>query len=110
MSTILSESRPTARKEHTCDFCGHAIPVGEKYNLQVGVYDGFYTWKSHVVCEELAHLLDMYEDAYPDGVSSDGFMQTTYDAYTDIGKTDEFPLSYDQLHMLHEFMKNKKKG
>lgn len=111
MSTILSESRPTARKEHKCDFCGHAIPVGEKYNLQVGVYDGFYTWKSHVACEELAYLLDMYDNANDGRVDSDYFAQESYEAYVDtIGKDAEFPLSHDQLQKLHEFMENKKKG
>jgi len=38
--TMLREEQPVARKQHKCNECKRVIDVGEKYNLEVTVYDG----------------------------------------------------------------------
>lgn len=38
--TLLSETRPIARKEHRCIWCGQAILKGEKYVAERSVFDG----------------------------------------------------------------------
>jgi len=37
---LLDERTPVARKSHICGECRRTINAGEKYNLEVGVYDG----------------------------------------------------------------------
>jgi len=36
----LREEQPTARKQHKCCECRRVIEVGEKYNIEITVYDG----------------------------------------------------------------------
>lgn len=59
----LSQSRPKARKDHTCNYCNGKIKAGEIYENSTHVYDGeIYTWKNHLDCHKLAVELDMFED------------------------------------------------
>jgi len=37
---LLSESKPTARKEHRCDWCGEQILSGETYFRYSGIDEG----------------------------------------------------------------------
>lgn len=63
-----------ARKEHRCDFCGHKISKGEKYDYSVNKGDGgdLYQWHSHVHCAELCSAMWNYVD--PDnGMTYDDF-------------------------------------
>jgi hypothetical protein len=38
--TLLSETRPIARKSHRCIWCGQGIAPGEQYLNVRGVYEG----------------------------------------------------------------------
>jgi hypothetical protein len=35
-----ASTRRTARKEHRCHECGHAIQPGERYQIESGIWDG----------------------------------------------------------------------
>ena len=59
MTTILSESRPNARKEHYCVWCGEQILKGEVYARQTLIFDGeFQSNCYHVECIEAAPYHD----------------------------------------------------
>ena len=38
--SVWEDERPVARKPHTCDCCGAAIVVGERYLSHFSVYEG----------------------------------------------------------------------
>jgi len=71
----LSKSKPIAKKEHRCDFCGGIIRVGERYEKQTIVDGCIYDFKTHESCEKVAIELDMYDDYYccDDGLSGEEF-------------------------------------
>ena len=49
--TFISETRPKARKNHNCHFCGLPIRSGTKHIARTGVGDGgFETIKMHSSC------------------------------------------------------------
>jgi hypothetical protein len=51
--TLLSETRPKARKQHVCVWCGEKIEVGETYLHEKSVYDGsMQDHKWHIECEK----------------------------------------------------------
>lgn len=77
MPNLLRQFNRKARKEHTCDFCGLKIEVGETYEDQTCVYDGeIYQWKSHLSCEELTQKLKMFVDCWHDeGLTMDAFQE-----------------------------------
>lgn len=103
--TILKESKPTARKEHKCEFCGGTIAIGEKYDRQTSVYDGgVYDWITHCDCSKLAHELDMYDGCDDNGLDSDGFIESlkqyVYDNHYDEELDDiakDWQLPYPEL-------------
>lgn len=52
-------------------FCGGVIRCGERY-IRATIVDGdIYDWVSHLHCECLTRLLDMYD--YDDGITTDAF-------------------------------------
>lgn len=54
---LLSESRPKARKDHICIWCGQSIPKGTVYYAERSVFDGEmqnHHW--HLECIEFAHV------------------------------------------------------
>jgi len=57
--TPISDTKPTARKEHTCCECGRIIRIGERYRLEKNVFDGsFDTFKTCVDCDSVrTHLV-----------------------------------------------------
>lgn len=59
---ILKENFPRARKEHCCDWCQQKIEPGIKYKHQIWKDDNFFTWKSHLKCDEVADFLMNYFD------------------------------------------------
>lgn len=72
---VIDEAIRTARKEHTCDYCGLKINIGEKYEDQTNIYDErLYHWKSHLSCGELTKELKMFDDCwYDEGLTADNF-------------------------------------
>jgi hypothetical protein len=82
---ILSQSTPTAKKKHRCNFCGLPINPGEKYDYQFNVNDGdACSWKSHPSCSALADKLDMYHRCDDKGVTEDDFYEIVCSKYCDI--------------------------
>jgi hypothetical protein len=48
---LLSETRPKARKQYNCIWCGEAIAIREVHVKMAGVYDGeFQTNRFHYDC------------------------------------------------------------
>lgn len=59
----IREQVLTARKKHTCGFCGCTIEKGDVYHRQCIVDEGeIYDWLSHPECERAVGELDMMED------------------------------------------------
>lgn len=73
METLKKEHEVTARKDHSCNFCGEKIRVGEKYSSSTHKFDGkVYDWNTHINCAWIADKLNMYEHA-DEGVTQDMF-------------------------------------
>ena len=52
---VLGETRPVARKEHTCEVCWGTIGAGDTYLRQRNVGDdGPYVFKGHALCWSLS--------------------------------------------------------
>lgn len=52
-----------AKKYHRCTYCGEAIPAGESYTYQTGVYDGrWFILKMHDECFD--GMADTCDDEY----------------------------------------------
>ena len=82
MLETLEDTYPKARKNHICNFCAGLIPRGDKYHYQVIVNDGdIYTWKSHLHCDEIANVMDMYDFAYDDGLDAYSFQQYNFSLF-----------------------------
>ena len=53
--TLLSETKPKARKQHRCIWCGEKILIGETYRREKSVYDGsFQDHKWHLECDNVS--------------------------------------------------------
>lgn len=76
---FISSSKPTARKEHKCDYCFGRIKVGEKYVKSCIKGDSIYTWKSHLSCDKLVCTLFIKGDR--DGITSDDFQEYVKEKY-----------------------------
>lgn len=100
---ILSNKNVKSRKNHSCNYCGIEIAKGEIYNRQVSVYDGIYTWKSHLRCQEIASKLNMF-DYCDEGVTDQDFTDFINDAYCDI--SDEELTFKDRLKTVCDFHLN----
>jgi hypothetical protein len=94
---VLSEKELKAKKEHRCNYCSGKIQKLEIYQKASIVSDGdFYTWKSHLSCTFLAHLLKMFDDA-DEGVTQDHFVESIRCEYQNLicntldGEQDKFP-------------------
>lgn len=50
---LWRETKPTAKRRHTCDACGQAIEPGEQYAYIAYKWEGeFYVTKQHLECRE----------------------------------------------------------
>lgn len=81
---VISERRVVkARKTHTCNYCRcETINAGDEYATTTLKYNGdLYTWKSHLICEELVSALNMDGD---EGVSDEDFYEDITEAYRDL--------------------------
>ena len=74
MTECLRREERTARKNHTCDFCGGTIEKGEKYNHGVYKDDVFFEWKTHKRCDFIA--TEIWDLVDPDeGMSGEDFCE-----------------------------------
>jgi len=93
---IIEEGKHIARKEHTCNFCGGVINIGEEYDYQKNKQDGeFNTWKSHLKCIELSHALKMYDDIYDEGLTSDDFYEYINETIKDLSLKEKIDILYE---------------
>lgn len=54
MLEFYNQSKPKARKDHVCEFCGQAIRKGEKYSYETGKYEGeMFARKLCLVCKNI---------------------------------------------------------
>lgn len=52
MGEFVTGSTPKARKEHRCEWCGQAILVGEKHELNEGRREGgWFRARLHIECQ-----------------------------------------------------------
>lgn len=85
MITVLKESHPVARKQHTCMLCYCKIEKGQRYYRQTCVYDDKpYDFIEHEECNKIARELDMYDEC-DEGLTDEIFReiidQHIYDNY-----------------------------
>lgn len=84
MDTLTYQKEVKAIKEHSCNFCGAKINIGEAYMKSSHKNDGdVFDWKTHKYCAEIAERLKMYDDAY-EGVTMDDFMETIHCEHDDL--------------------------
>lgn len=84
METLTYQHEVKAKKEHSCNFCGFKINVGEAYMKSTHKFDGdVYDWKTHKHCAEIAGRLKMYDDA-DEGVTGDAFCETIHCVHDDL--------------------------
>lgn len=87
MITVLKESHPVARKQHTCMLCYCKIEKGQRYYRQTCKYDDVYDFIEHEECHAIARELDMYDDCDDEGLTDEIFRadldQYIYDNHTE---------------------------
>lgn len=78
MTAIGFEVR-TARKRHSCEWCGEETVPGEKYETWAWVYDGVYRVRIHPECNEAWRraIDDKVMDRH-DGISFGEFSRGCY--------------------------------
>jgi hypothetical protein len=67
MVVVLDESRPVARKEHTCEVCWGTIGAGDTYLRQRNIGDdGPYVFKAHRLCWALSLRIAREQELWTD--------------------------------------------
>ena len=95
METLTYQKEVKAIKEHSCNFCGTKINIGDTYMKSTHKHDGnIYDWKTHKYCDEIANRLKMYDDA-DEGVTMDDFTETIHCKHDDL-LIDQLPLDKEQ--------------
>lgn len=72
MSYDFSSQRTVVgRKEHVCEQCRKAIPMGERHSYFAGKFDGqFWTYREHADCRVAwLALITRRDDDFYDGVA-----------------------------------------
>ena len=73
MSEQLDRKIRTARKSHTCDYCGQTIEKGEQYEWSKNIWEGtIFEWHNHLSCGRIASAIWDYVDP-DDGMSDQDF-------------------------------------
>jgi hypothetical protein len=94
METICFTT-PKARKEHSCDWCGGKIKIGEKYTRAFCKEDDVYVWKNHIRCEQIANHLKMFEDG---ALTESDFVENIEGYYSKIMNE-----NYNEIYESEEF-------
>tara|TARA_Y100001951_G_C11293539_1_gene273933 strand:- start:1978 stop:2334 length:357 start_codon:yes stop_codon:yes gene_type:complete len=80
---LIYSKETKARKQHTCDYCGFKIKIGETYQRSFNSDGGdVWTWKNHKDCEQLCRDMGMFKEV-PEGVDYDCFWQYVFDYFKD---------------------------
>lgn len=88
---IISQTKPKARKEYKCDWCGLIVKKGEKHESSVLKSEGeIYNWRNHLRCAEIARKLDMFDYCDDEGLSKDAFQETISDEYASLKNIDDY--------------------
>jgi hypothetical protein len=75
MSEQLDRKIRTARKSHTCDYCGQTIKKGEQYEWSKNIWEGtIFEWHNHLSCGRIASAIFDYVDP-DDGMSDQDFCE-----------------------------------
>lgn len=84
METLRFGENVTAKKDHTCNFCGEKILKGSIYVFSTHKHEGdLYNWKTHKYCGKLASVMNMYENC-DDGVTEDDFTEHVSNFHDDL--------------------------
>lgn len=103
---VLEATTHTARKEHTCDFCGGIIHKGELYYRSTIVDGEIYTCKVHDLCETLAYFLCEYDD---EGIEKEYWQDVVSEMYRkEFG--DDCDFSQEALRKLLDRLKEQQKS
>lgn len=105
MKTLKNSTETKAIKEHRCNFCNERIPKGGTYMKSTHIGDGgLYDWKTHKHCNELADILNMYDNVEYWGVDQEQFIESVRYEYKCImdemlreSMSDNFELISNQL-------------
>lgn len=73
--SFVSETRPKARKQHSCIWCRENIEAGQEYVKQAGSFDGEFQSNSYhpeciIACQK--HLKEYGEDCFEPHASKRG--------------------------------------
>lgn len=86
----LKTVNPIARKEHTCDYCGCKICVGERYERATILFEGnIYDWVSHECCSKITHELKMFDGCDDNGLNSEEFRENINEYVSEFHYDDE---------------------
>ena len=81
---IIIQTKPIARKQYKCDWCGLTIEKGEKHESQILKDETIYNWRNHLRCAEIARKLDMFDFCDNEGLTKDAFQNIITDKYCSI--------------------------
>jgi len=108
----IRRSKPTAKKQHQCDWCGLPIKIGTEYENSVNEYEGIiYAWKNHIECSKIANELKMF-DSCDEGLTGEDFRENIEEEfrqimmakYSEIYESPDF--SYPNFESQLEIVKN----
>lgn len=98
---IIKTINPKARKQHVCDYCNSVIEIGETYENQTIVNSSsLYVWKNHLKCKEIADFLNMFDETYGEGLTSDDFHEFIRDEFLII-MSEMFNENYESDNFKH---------
>jgi hypothetical protein len=80
MSRLMSEAKPVARRQHTCDWCFSKVEAGQRYRtLRVLDDYGFHTWKCCLPCLAMAPKVQKWTWDDEEGMSADDFLEWAHE-------------------------------
>ena len=98
-------TKPKARKEYRCDWCGQTIKVGEVYGRQTLSNNGeIYEWKNHIRCSKIATKLRMFDEC-DEGLDDDHFQEWIGEEFKELkgNKIEKLPKFAEQLDFVCKY-------